>query len=314
MDVLNNGRLGLAGGCLGGMKHFIKMSVEHANERVQFGKTLSEFGIIQEKLAKMAANIFAGESMVYITTNLIEKGDVDYSVEGAISKIFLSDNVWRAADENMQIWGGSGYMKEYPHERWLRDARINRIFEGTNEILHIFIALSGFEGPGKELAALGKKLKNPITGFVPLCGYFANKLKRKYCGARFTKAHPALRKMIRTFEKYTYELSRDTEYLLKKHGKKIIERQMVQKRLATVAIDLFALACIISRLTGKLEEKGDVKKCQFEMDMAEVFFTHANRRLRGNFKALRKHVDKQMSAISARVCSDGGYPFDWLDV
>ncbi len=314
MGVLNSGRLGLAGGCLGGMKSCLKMSIEHANERVQFGKKLAEFGIIQEKLARMASDIFAGEAMAFITASLVDKGGVDYSVEGAIAKIFVSDMVWRAADENIQIWGGAGFMKEYPHERWLRDTRINRIFEGTNEILHLFIALSGFDGPGKELGELAKSMKNPVSCAVPLGMYVGKKALRRFYGPKITKAHPALRKMCRAFEKYTYELVRDADYLVRKHKKKIIEKQMVQKRIATVAIDLYAIICVISRLTHILNKKGGPDNCKFEMDLAEIFFTYANRRLRGNFKALRRHVDRNMDYISGELCEKGKYPLDWLDI
>src|SRR5262249_44849805 len=135
MGVLNHGRLGLAGGCVGGAKRAIEASVQHAGERVQFKKKLGEFGMIQEKIGRMMMNCYVAESMVYMTTSFIDRKDIDYSLESACAKIFASEMAWEVLDENLQIWGGSGYMNEYPYERWLRDSRINRIFEGTNEIL-----------------------------------------------------------------------------------------------------------------------------------------------------------------------------------
>ena len=110
------------------------------------------------KSSKMTTNLYAAESMVYFTTHLIDRGDLDYSLESAAAKVFASEALWEAIDETIQIWGGNGFMKEYPFEQWMRDARIYRIFEGTNEILRAFVALSGMQGPGEELAGLRMRL------------------------------------------------------------------------------------------------------------------------------------------------------------
>ena len=165
MGILNHGRLGLAGGCVGGMKKCIAASLEHANQRRQFKKRLIEFGMVQDKISKMTTNLYAAESMVYFTTHLIDRGDLDYSLESAAAKVFASEALWEAIDETIQIWGGNGFMKEYPFEQWMRDARIYRIFEGTNEILRAFVALSGIQGPGEELAEThADAIKHPLKG------------------------------------------------------------------------------------------------------------------------------------------------------
>ncbi|MFL5812373.1 MAG: acyl-CoA dehydrogenase family protein [Bdellovibrionia bacterium] len=309
MGVLNHGRLGLAGGCVQGAKVAIKASVEHATERVQFKKKIGEFGLIQEKIGRMMMNCYAAESMVYMTTSFIDRKDMDYSLESACAKVFASEMVWEVLDENLQIWAGLGYMKEYPYERWLRDARINRIFEGTNEILRAFIALSGMQGPGQELAGLAEAIKYPLKGLGLVSDFAIRKIKQNVMGESITKAHPSLKKMAGMLEEYSVEFSTQVEVLLRRHGKQIALRQFAQKRIADIAIDFYAMACVLSRVTDAIEKKG-LDKSQLELNIAEAFFTRANRRIRGNFKAIDRNDDDNMKFIATQAYELGGYPFD----
>jgi acyl-CoA dehydrogenase family protein 9 len=313
MGVLNHGRMGLAAGCVGGAKKCIEASVTHANERKQFEKKIGEFGMIQEKIGRMMMNCYAAESMVYMTTNLIDRKDVDYSVESACAKIFASEMLWECVDENLQIWAGSGYMKEYPYERWLRDARINRIFEGTNEILRAFIALTGMQGPGQTLkdvaAGLSDIIKFKAKGLGPVGDFAARKIKQNVMGESITKAHPTLKKMAGVIEEYAVEFATQIEVLLRRHGKDIFLRQFAQKRVADIAIDMYAMCCVLSRVTRSLEEKG-AEKCELELSIADAFFMRANRRIRGNFKAIDRNDDDAMKAIAAKAYELGKYPFD----
>ncbi|MBC7398225.1 MAG: acyl-CoA dehydrogenase family protein [Bdellovibrionales bacterium] len=309
MGILNHGRLGLAAGCVGGAKNAIKASIEHATSRTQFKKKLIEFGMIKEKIARMVINNYVAESMVYLTTHLIDRGDMDYSMESAASKVFCSEMLWEAVDENLQIWAGNGYMKEYPYERWLRDARINRIFEGTNEILRAFVALSGMQGPGQELAGLAKAMAFPLKGYGVVAEYATRKVKQNLFGESITKGHPRLKKLAAYIEEYTLELSQQSDVLLRRHGKEIHMKQFAQKRIADVAIDLFAMCCTLSRVTQSIEEKGE-EKAQLEIAIAESFFMRANRRIKGNFKAMDRNEDELMKLIADQVAEIGAYPFD----
>jgi acyl-CoA dehydrogenase family protein 9 len=309
MGILNHGRLGLAAGCVGGTKNCIKASLEHANSRQQFKKKLIEFGMIKEKIARMVMNNYVAESMVYMTTSLIDRGDMDYSMESAASKVFCSEMLWEAVDENLQIWAGNGYMKEYPYERWLRDARINRIFEGTNEILRAFVALSGMQGPGQELAGLAKAIQHPLKGLGVVTEYATRKVKQNVFGESITKSHPRLKKLAASLEEYTLELSQQTEVLLKRHGKEIHLKQFAQKRIADVAIDLYAMFCTLSRVTASIEEQG-AEKVEMEIAIAEAFFMHANRRIKGNFKSMDRNTDDLMKLIADQTAELGGYPYD----
>jgi hypothetical protein len=118
---------------------------------VQFGHPIAAFEITQRKVASLATEIYAADAMLGILASFADQPDRDLSLAAACCKVFASELLWRAADEMVQVAGGRGFVKPYPYERLLRDARINRIFEGTNEILRLFIALNGVQGPAERL-------------------------------------------------------------------------------------------------------------------------------------------------------------------
>lgn len=139
METLDVARVSLAAQCLGSSKEMLELSIKHANERKQFGKPIAEQQAIQFMLAEMASEIYQTESIIYRTAWMIDN-NIPCSRESAICKLVATETVCKIADRAMQIHGGMGYMREYPIERLYRDARVNRIFEGTNEIQHIVIA------------------------------------------------------------------------------------------------------------------------------------------------------------------------------
>jgi len=183
-NTLNIGRYKLGAGVIGGARHSLNNSIAYAKQRKAFGKTLSDFGMIKEKLAQMAAEVYVGESMSYRTVGMIDaalseidrsapdvykqtaKGIEEYAVECSILKVWGSEMIDHVVDETVQIFGGYGFVEEYPAERSYRDARVNRIFEGTNEINRQII--TGWllkRGATGQLALLPaiKKLTDEIT-------------------------------------------------------------------------------------------------------------------------------------------------------
>src|SRR5204862_2306873 len=138
-------------------------------------------------------------------------------------------------------------MQEYPYERMLRDARINLIFEGTNEILRCFVALSGMQGPGKALAEVVKAMREPIKGFGLLSDFAIRKARTVLGRERMTRAHPLLSREAVVFEEYIGELASYSETVLRKHQREIAEMQYVQKRIADMAIDLYCIAACVAR-------------------------------------------------------------------
>jgi acyl-CoA dehydrogenase family protein 9 len=312
MGILNNGRLGLAAGAVGGAKQVMRLALAHASSRRQFGRALSSFGMIQDKIARMMIECYAAESMVYLTTGLIDRGTEDYSVESAACKVFGSEMHWRVVNESLQIAAGVGYMKEYPYERLLRDARINLIFEGTNEILRCYIALTGMQGPGDRLAQLAEFIKWPLKGYGLAMDFVIDKFKTQYYGGDgIAHMHPVLKKEAVLFEDWVPELSKNVEKTLRKHGKNISEMQFVQRRVADVAIDLYAMVACISRATQALLDRGP--EAEREARLCRAFCGRAAHRIKRNIRMFDDNDDELLKQIANDAFDATEYGLDVLD-
>ncbi len=311
MTVLNNGRFGLAAGSVGGMKALIHAAAQHADTRKQFGRSLREFGLIKEKFARMSMAAYASESMTYMTCGLMDRdrGAGDYGVEAAMCKVFASESLWYVANEALQVMGGLGYMKEYPFERVLRDARINLIFEGTNEILRLFVALSGLQAPGQHLRELAHAIKDPLQNYGMLFGELAQRVKQRIEGEKVERAHPRVRTSATQIENDTVQFGRAVDALLRHHGKGILEQQLVLERVADIAIDLYAMLAVVSRASTALETKHP--SSEHEARLCTSFCAEADRRIRRCLRAIElgsdKNGDVELEAIADAVFERGGF-------
>ena len=309
VEVLNTGRLSLATGSVGACKRLIAMATERASERRAFGRSIGDFGLIKDKIASMMAQTWALESAAYLTAGLVDAKGVDYSLESAICKIVGSETLWRVVNETLQIAAGAGYMKEYPYERLLRDSRINLIFEGTNEILRCFVALSGMQGPGKELADVFRAMREPIKGFGLLSDFALRKARTALGRERMTRAHPLLSREAVLFEEYAAELAKNVDKVLRKHGKDIAEMQYTQLRVSELAIDLYCLAACISRTTRAIERRGE-EGARREIDLTTMFATSAEARMAALVRGFDRNDDELRKAVASRAYADEGYTFD----
>ena len=161
LTVLDFGRTTFGACCTGGAKTCLAMAVEHANTRQQFNKTLGNFDLVKKKIARMAADVYAMEAMTQVTASLIDRGLEDYMLETAMLKVFTTERLWDAVNDCFQIHGGSAYFDDSPLGRILRDARINQIGEGSNEVLTSFVALVGMRGPGMEFKEIYDTMLKP---------------------------------------------------------------------------------------------------------------------------------------------------------
>ena len=148
LTVLNYGRVTFGATCTGHAKACIKAMTEHAKQRVQFQQPLAEFQLVQKKIAFAAAHCFAMEAATAECAAFIDRGSPDYMLETAILKVFATEHLWPIVNDTLQVYGGKGYFSDQPIERWMRDARINTIGEGANDVLKAFIAVVGCRGPG----------------------------------------------------------------------------------------------------------------------------------------------------------------------
>lgn len=315
MSILNNGRTGLGGGAVGGMKTCIALAAQQAVERKQFGQSIAEFGLIKQKISQMTVDCFAAESAVRMVGHYIDSGYTDYSIEAAISKVFASEAMCRAANESLQIAAGSGYMKELPYERIFRDSRILTIFEGTSEILRLFIALSGIRDAGRLLRELSTAVEgifnNPIKGFGLLSDYAGRRITNMTSLGqdRIVGSVPdALRDDALVFEKYTLELGRMTDVMLRRHGKSIVDKQFALQRTADVVIDLFVGLCVLSRVSSMTDDASE--QYQQAVAIAHMFSQQAKRRINRSLRAMLHNEDDNAKSLSGYICKVEGYPWD----
>jgi acyl-CoA dehydrogenase family protein 9 len=311
--VLNGGRLTLAAGCSAATKQIAKEMTEFAENRVQFGRPIADFEITQRKLARIASDIYAADAMLGILTQLASSSRVgdnaeDWALEAACCKVFTSDMIWRSADELVQVAGGRGFVKPYAYERWLRDSRINRIFEGTNEILRLFIALNGIQGPAERLKEIGSALRKPVRNLGLISGFAASRI-RSALGATPTldiALDERLANHKRYFEKHVAELHTTTERVIQHYRAEIIERQQELERLADMAIELFATGCVIARTQRLIEERG-VALCDHEIELCDLFVIESGRRFRASRDAVQSAQDELRRAVARTVRAAGGY-------
>jgi len=306
--VLNGGRMTLAAGCTAGTKTLLSEMVAFAEERVQFGHPIADFEITQRKLARTATDIYAADAMLGELARLAEHPEGEYALEAACCKVFASEMLWRAADEMVQIGGGRGYVKPYPYERRLRDSRINRIFEGTNEILRLFIALNGIQQPAAELKELGSALRRPLSNLGLISGFAASRIASRL-GATpdvETPLHERLKTHKEHFEKHVAELKEVTERVIRTYRKEIVDRQQELERLSDMAIELFATVCVLARTQLLLEQRGEAD-CSRELDLCDLFVIEAGRRFRSHRQAIQSPQDEIRRAVARGVREAEGY-------
>ncbi|XP_072447778.1 very long-chain specific acyl-CoA dehydrogenase, mitochondrial-like [Chiloscyllium punctatum] len=312
MNILNNGRFGMAAALSGTMKGVIARAVDHAANRTQFGNKIHNFGAIQEKVAQMAMLQYVTESMAYMISANMDSGATEFQIEAAISKIFASEAAWTVTDECIQLMGGMGFMKDAGVERVMRDLRIFRIFEGTNDILRLFVALNGIQTTGNHLKGLQTALKNPIENASLLRSEIGKRARRKVglsTGISLSNSiHPELKQSGELAVKAIEKFGGCTEDLLLKYGKRIVDEQFLLKRIADSAIDLYAMVVVLSRASRSLSQGHAT--AQHEKLLCDTWCIEAYARIMDNLNALTsssaEQAFKNMRAISAAVVSNGG--------
>jgi acyl-CoA dehydrogenase family member 9 len=309
MHILNNGRLSLGTGSVGATKGLLDRTIDHVKVRKQFGRPLADFELVQDKIAWMVSYLFGLESMTYLTCGMVDEGVSDYSLESAICKVSGTEFLWYAVNRAMQLKGGEGYMRTEPYEKVMRDIRIFPIFEGANDVLRAFIALTGMKPLGEELSGLGElQLADPIGSIGVVIDYVSGRIQRQVRPDRIGCAHPQLEKQADAVADQVKELRAVTEGLLRKHRKGVVEQQFQQKRLSDAVSDIYAQVALLSRVTSILEEQG-VEPSGQEIYIADTFCTRAARRVSSAFRQIESNDDERMTAIAKLALKRGSYGY-----
>jgi acyl-CoA dehydrogenase family member 9 len=309
MQVLNNGRIGLGTGSVGGAKKLLDLAIDHVKERRQFGQPLAHFELVQDKIGWMVSYLFGLESMTYLTCGLVDAGVPDYSLESAICKVSGTEFLWYAANRALQLAGGEGYLRDRPYEKVLRDTRIYPIFEGANDVLRAFIALGGFKPVGEKLEGLSEiELSDPIGSIGVLIEYASDRIQREVRPDKVTRAHEELSDHAEAISDQVKRLADITEKLLREHRRDIIGRQFQQKRLADSIADIYAQIALVSRVSHIFEDQG-VEPSGQERYIADTFCERAARRVNSRFNQIESNDDERMTAIAKLAYKRGSYGY-----
>lgn len=236
LTVLDFGRVTFGASCTGAAKFCLQKTIAYANSRKQFGRTLGSFDLVKEKIAQMAANTFAMESATYYVASLIDKGAQDFMLETAALKVFASDALWTIVNDALQIHGGAGYFTDQPFERMMRDARINTIGEGANDVLRCFVAAVGLRPLGLEMQQVMRK---PWT--------FQKLLSP---GTTVPVVQSRYQPVVSQWSRQIKQFARACQVALFRHREGIVEQQSTLARIGDIAIDLFLCACTYSRIAA----------------------------------------------------------------
>jgi acyl-CoA dehydrogenase family member 9 len=309
MQVLNNGRIGLGTGSVGGAKKLLDLAIEHVKERRQFGQPLADFELVQDKIGWMVSYLFGLESMTYLTCGLVDSGVPDYSLESAICKVSGTEFLWYAANRALQLAGGEGYMRDQPYEKVLRDTRIYPIFEGANDVMRAFIALGGIKPVGEKLEGLSEiELSDPIGSIGVLIDFASDRIQREVRPDKVTKAHETLSEHADSVSEQVKRLAGVTEKLLREHRKDIVGRQFQQKRLADNIADIYGQIAVLSRVTDIFEDQG-VEPSGQERFIADTFCRRAAGRVESRFDQVESNDDERMTAIAKLAYKRGSYGY-----
>src|SRR6266511_1056915 len=308
LTVLDFGRTTFGACCTGAAKTCLRLAIEHANTRKQFNKTLGNFHLVQKKIARIAADAYAMEAMTTITASLIDRGLEDYMIETAMLKVFTTDRLWEVINDAFQIYGGSAYFVDLPLERMLRDARINQIGEGSNEVLTSFIALVGMRGPGMEFKEIYDTMMKPSRDRMSKAWAAGkNRLGAAIRVPDVPVQSDELRAHARQLGRLIWRFNVAVNRALITYREPILDMQLVQERIANAVMDLFAATCVLSRQDDELQfAQRNGNSSSPDQFAADLFLRQSFRRIRHCLAGLTDNDDKSVLATANSILGKPG--------
>jgi alkylation response protein AidB-like acyl-CoA dehydrogenase len=303
LTVLDFGRTTFGAGCTGAAKVCLAAALRHARTRVQFKQPIGEFELVKKKIAFMAANVFAMEATTTECASFIDRGFEDYMLETALLKVWSTDALWQIVNDTVQIYGGQAYFTNEPFERYLRDARINMIGEGANDVLRAFIALVGMRGVGLQLKGVLDAFQHlgqqPFKELGTLWRFGRDQVESLFTVPDIPVRSAGLRGPAHRLGRRVRDFGMAVQRLLRTYREEVLQMQYLQERLADAACDLYASSCTLSRLDHVLTTgNGNPDEVQREAAAGTYFLTLANRRIRQNLAALADNDDPMTTATA----------------
>ncbi|MGL4553849.1 MAG: acyl-CoA dehydrogenase family protein [Gemmataceae bacterium] len=303
LTVLDFGRTTFGASCTGVAKACVEAACRHVKQRVQFEQPLAEFELVKQKVAWMAAHAFAMEATTAQCASFIDRGSEDFMVETAMLKVWSTDALWRIVNDTMQVMGGKAFFMDQPYERWMRDARLNLVGEGANDVLRAFIAMVGIKPVADQLLKVYGAVFNPLKEFGTLLNFggsqIAARLRTPEVPVRSAKLRPAAAALggrVRDF-------SLAVQAALMKYKESILFKQYAQERIADAGSELYASSCTLARLDALLSGgvNGNAAEVGRDVKVGMHYLTLSARRVRQCLSALTDNDDRDTTETADAV-------------
>ena len=254
LTVLDYGRTTFGATCTGAARVLLQKAISHSQTRFQFKRPLGSLGLVKEKMARISAYLYAMDATRYMTAGLVDAEIEDIMLESAILKVFASDSLWSIIYDTMQIYGGRSFFTDEPLERMMRDARLNMIGEGSNEVMRVFIAVVGMRDVGMSLKAVLEALKTPLDEISTL-KIFSKSLFKRFAAPKIPIESSLLKEQADLLSKNVRRFGFSILKLLKKYREDVVEKQLELSRIATSAIALYSATAVLSKLDADIKNK-----------------------------------------------------------
>ena len=250
----------------------------------------------------MKAGAFAMESATYQTASLMDSGKGDYMVETAMLKVFATEMLWEIINDTIQLFGGKGYFTDEPYERLMRDARINTIGEGANEVLKVFIGVVGMRDVGLDLKEVLDALKSPVGNLSTITRFADRKIRSMVSSPTITVGSDRLSDDATQLGRVLGKLGSNVEKLLRRYQEDIVDRQYQLQRVAEVATEIYVSVAVLRRLDAILSGPGEIdQECEDAVATGRYYLLTANRRMQQNLIDLWSNDDQEATQLADRM-------------
>src|SRR6185437_2267622 len=302
LTVLDFGRTTFGASCTGAAKFCVRAAAVHAKKRVQFEQPIADFELVKKKIAWMAAHTFAMEATTSECAHFIDSGFEDYMLETAMLKVWSTDALWQIVNDTIQIFGGKAYFTDEPYERMMRDARINMIGEGANDVLRAFIAMVGIKPVADQFLSIKHALEHPFRDLGTLLSFGGKQLRARFTTPDVPVQNSTLREHASELGRRIRHFSLGVQAMLLKHRENILFRQYVQERLADAACELYASSCTLARLDALAAvSNGQAEEVACDMAVGRYFLRLSNRRIKQCLAALSDNDEAETTTTADTV-------------
>jgi hypothetical protein len=313
LTTLNTGRLTLPAACTGLSKRCLETTRKWACERVQWGAPIGKHALIADKIARMAAHVFAMEAMTFYTASLVDRDKkADIRLEAAMCKMWATERTWEIVNDTMQIRGGRGYEtaasltargeEPVPVERWLRDCRINTIFEGSSEIMRLFIAREALDPHlkvGGPMLNSRLSLVARVRAAAKAAAFYARWYPRQWvagiadCRLQIADFDPRLMRHLRFAARTSHRLARAIFHAMARYGPSLEKRQLLLGRFVDIGTELFVITASCARAQSLGTEDARA--------LADYAARLARLKIAQLFRELRRNADMHGQLLARRV-------------